>query len=209
MKLKKGPSKEKFPRIEDGNYMSRIVQLVGLGEHLKDDRSPEKGTCGKMLITVEYPTEMITINDEEKPRLQSKTENMFLTEKANLLKIIKAGIPSFNLDDIEEFDFNELLGKPCMTVIGSTATGNPKITAFTPPMKGFEVPPQISESVMFDFDEPDLEIFNGLRGWVQDTIKAAEDYPGSILEGMINGTGSSPSGSGADMGDDVPFACMI
>ena len=148
MKLKKGPSGEKFPRIEEGNYMSRIVQIIGLGVHMRDDRSPEKGTCEKLLITCEYPTEMIEINGEQVPRFQSKQENVFMNEKANLPKIIKAAIPSFDLDkmDDEGFDVNELLGKGCMTVIGSTASDKPKITAFTPSMKGFDCPPQISES---------------------------------------------------------------
>jgi len=203
MKLKKGPSGEKFPRIEDGTYLSRIVQIIGLGSHERDDRYPEKGTCDKVLITCEYPTEMITINGEDLPRFQSKQENMFLTDKANLVKIIKAAIPEFDLEAEDDFDFYTLLGKSPMTTIGSTSTGNPKIVSFTPEMKGMPCPPQISESIMFDFYEPDLDTFNGLMQWVQDLIKEADNYPGSALQELVENRAKASAGMEPD--SEVPF----
>jgi hypothetical protein len=213
MKLKKGPSGESFPRLEEGTYMSRIVQIIGLGENLRDDRFPEKGDCDKVLFTVEYPTELIDINGENKPRFQSKSENMFLTDRANLVKIIKAADPSFDVDkmgDDEEFDFNTLLSKPVMTTIGSTKSDKPKITAFTSVVKGLTVPDQISDSVLFDFYEPDLDVFNSLMDWVQKEIKSATNYEGSELQRLLGeDTGNEGGAAGADMGEDVPFSCMV
>jgi len=206
MKLKKGSSGESFPRIEDGTYLSRIVQIVGLGQHMRDDRYPDKGTCDKVLITCEYPTELIEVNGEEVPRFQSKSENMFLTEKANLVKIIKAAIPGFDIEAMgydDEFDFNQLLGKPLMTTIGSTKTGKPKITAFTSVMKGVKCPPQMTDSVLFDFYEPDLEVFNRLMEWVQKEIQSAENYSGSELELLL---GERDGDTDTDIDEsDVPF----
>jgi hypothetical protein len=187
MKLKKGGSGEKFPRLEEGTYPSRIVQVVGLGEHVKNDMFSEDEMCDKILITCEYPTELITIDGEEKPRFQSKEVNLIGGEKANLTKIILACDPKADLDD--DYEMSELIGKTCLTEIGSTSGDRAKITAWSKPMKGMKVDACMSETMFFDFYEPDVDVFNQLMGWVQDKIKEANNFEGSDLQLALGGGG--------------------
>lgn len=200
MKIKANAGKD-FGRLEEGSYVSRVVQIVGLGEHLRDDRYPEKGDCDKLLITCEYPTELIEIKGEMKPRFQSKQENMFLTDRSNLYKIILSVNPKFNIKEADEFDLNDILGQPCMTTIGTTSQGNAKITGWSPLMKGLDVPECMSELVMFDFYEPVKEEYDKLANWAKDDIKKASNYEGSEVEKLAVEEGSGE----VTKGDSDPF----
>lgn len=204
MKISKGGNSG--PRLEEGTYMARLVHVIGLGEHEQNSQYPEKGDCDKILFTVELPTETMEINGEEKVRLQSKQENMFLTEKANLVKLIKAADPKFNYEKSDGYEMEQLVGKPLMVTIGSTSGDRAKITQFAGIMKGLAVPPQVSDSIFFDFYEPDKGEWDKMMSWVQDTIKKATNFEGSAVEAMLEGKEAPSSGpSSSDMGDDIPF----
>lgn len=205
MKLKKGGNSD-FPRLEEGTYPSRVVQIVGLGSHLKNEMYSKTDECGKVLLTFEYPTELLEISGDKVPRFQSVTMNIIGGDRATLTKVIMACDPDTynNLDDDEDYELSNLLGKPCITEIGSTSGDKAKIVGFMKPMKGMKVPKLMSELVYFDFYEPDVGVYNELMEWVQKSICKALDFEGSDLERQLNG-GVAPTQVEEEEDSQVPF----
>lgn len=167
-----------YGRLEDGNHLARIVSVIDFGlQEQTDWQTKEKVDPKKVvMITYETPNETIEIKDKEgntetKPRWISKEYTLSFHEMAALRKVVNALKP-----DIESLD--ELLNIPCMITVGSTATGNAKITAVSKPMKGMEVGELFGDSFHFDFSEPNMELFNGLLAWQQKKVKEALDYNG-------------------------------
>jgi hypothetical protein len=177
MKIKVGGGK-KMERIGEGTYMARIISVITTGLHQQNSNYPEKGECEKLMLTVELPTETMDVDGKEMPRLLSKEENLFLNEKSNLYKIIQACDPQADLS--LGYDLSELISKECMVTIGTTSGGNDKITQWAGIMKGLTVPDQVHDSTIYDFYEPDAEVFEGLLPWVKELIKEASNYNEAI-----------------------------
>lgn len=231
--------RQDYGRMDDGTYPARIVSVVDIGkQHLKDwqNQKPQyhvlddEGSWAKngnefvmttepndapnikpqVFVTYEFPTERIEVKDESKPRWMSK-EYVFSThEKAGLTALIKAAAPGAT-------DLSDLVGKPVFVVIGSTSSGNAKVTGVTAPMKGVEVGALENQSVHFDMDEPDLDSYNLLPAFVQKKIKAATNFPGSNLEELLENEPEKQTPAETvqankdsfdnpeDFDDDIPF----
>jgi hypothetical protein len=164
----------KAERIAEGTYPARLVQIISLGVHETEWQGQTK-TAPKVMLTFELPTETININGEDQPRWISREFNLSLHEKSSLTPVVKALDPKGECQDL-----TDLLGKPCMVQVGSTASNNAKITNIVAPMKGMPVAPIYNEAKMvaFDFDEPDLELFATFPQFMQDKIKEAVNYNG-------------------------------
>lgn len=164
----------KADRIPEGTYPARLVQLISLGVQEGEWQGQVKQSP-KVTLTFELPTETITINGEEQPRWIGKEFNLSLHEKSGLTPVVKALDPKGECKDL-----TELLGKPCMVQVGSTATGNAKVVSVVAPMRGMPVAEIYNEAKMiaFDFDAPDLEVFATFPAFMQEKIKSAINYNG-------------------------------
>lgn len=181
------PKGRDFGRLEDGPHLARIVSVIDLGLQEQTDWKTKEKTDPKkiVMITYETPDEMITYEKDgeevTKPRWISKDYTLSLHEKSALTGLIKALKP--DLESLEEF-----LNLPCMITVGSTATGNAKITNVAKPMKGAVVGELQNDTFHFDFSHPDMELFNGLLEWQQKKIKDALDYNGFADNNPRTGT---------------------
>lgn len=176
--IKKPSKKKDFGRLEDGNHLARIVSVIDYGLQPQTDWQTKEPVDPKKVVAITYetPNETITMEDKEgnkseKPRWISKEYTLSFHEMAALRKVADALLP--NLESLDE-----LLNVPCMITVGSTSTGNAKITAVSKPMKGMDVPELFGDSFHFDFSEPNMELFNGLYEWQQNKLKEALDYNG-------------------------------
>jgi hypothetical protein len=207
-KLSKPTNSATRSRVAEGTYPARLVQIVSLGVQ-EGEWKGERKVNPKVTLTFELPTETITINGEEQPRWISKEFNLSLHEKSSLTPIVKALDPAGQCKDL-----SELLGKPCMVQVGSTETGNAKITSIVAPMKGMPVAEIYNPAKMlaFDFDNPDLEMFATFPQFMQEKIKSAINYNG-FADGVQAKPASKPALTKAkpqpafdeDEGDDLPF----
>jgi hypothetical protein len=199
----------KAERVAEGTYPARLVQLISLGVQ-ESEWQGEKKTAAKVMLTFELPTETININGEEQPKWLSKQFNLSLHEKSSLTPVVKALDPSGQCQDL-----TQLLGKPCMVQVGSTSTGNAKITSIVAPMKGMPVAEIYNPAKMiaFDFDEPDMDVFATFPQFIQEMIKSAINYNG-FADGVQAKPASKPAMAKAkppvdsfdeDDGFDVPF----
>jgi hypothetical protein len=199
--------KKKFSRLEDGTYMCRVVQLIDLGVQ-EDEYEGEKKVGHKIFINFEFPTEMITINEEEKPRWLGKEFGVSLNEKSVLTKLVAAADPDGKATS-KGRNLKGLLNLPLMVTVGSTASGNAKIAGLARLMKGMTVPELVNPVVFFDLDEGDTEGFEKLPDWIQNKIKASVDFEDTVLAKAMKGNGkvshSETVGGIEDMEDDRPY----
>lgn len=164
----------KSERVEDGVYMARVVQIISLGVQKNEYQGTVK-EVEQIVFTFELPTETMEYKGEMKPKWLSKTYTLSLLDSSALSGLLKVLDPKSECEE-----FVELIGKPCMVAVGSTATGNAKITTITAPMKGIQVPEldDLSKVIFFDFDNPDIEAFSRIAPFNQQRIKEAVNYNG-------------------------------
>jgi len=200
-------SKKKFARLEDGSYMARIVNIIDLGVQ-EDMWEGEKKIAHKIFVQFEFPTETITINDEEKPRWLGKDFGVSLHEKSTLTKLIAAADPDGSKTR-KGRNLKGLLDLPLMVTVGSTSTGNAKIAGMARLMKGMTVPPLANPVVFFDLDGDDVEAFEKLPDWMKDKIKAGIDFNDTLFAKALGGSKKEQyeavPGPIEDMESDSPY----
>lgn len=227
--------KKDYGRVEDGSYPSRIVSVIDIGrQHIKNwqNQKPQyhvlddDGKWAKngnnflfttepegdelehpdikpqVMITFELPDETITFETEdgkeERPRWMSKEYTFSNNEKAGLMKLIGAVAPGIT-------QLGDLLNKPCILSVGSTSTGNAKITGVSGPMKGMTVGELQNETILFSFDDSSAEDFNGLQTWIQNKIRQALNFDASKFETQEKSDNSASNGFDDFDDSDVPF----
>ena len=220
-------TKKDFGRMEDGTYGARIVSVIDLGiQHAKDWKTQkhqyhvldEDGKWAKngndflfttepteapdlkpqVMITFEFPTERIEINDETKPRWMGKEYTLSANEKAGLVKLIAAVKPGTT-------KLGELINAPCFVSIGSTDKGKAKITGVSAPMKGVVVDDLENPTTVFSLSDPKVEEWDKIPEFLKKKIKEAvnlKDTPAYSLV-MAPSTQSEPVSTVDD--DDIPF----
>lgn len=198
--------KQDLGRIDDGTYPARVVQIIDLGMQVQTDwqtQEPKTYDDGNTVIkpeayvNFEFPTERITINEEDKPRWCGKQYVISSHEKAALMGLMAATAPGSN-------NVADALTKPCTVTIGSTSGGNAKVTNVAPIMKGMTVPELENPAVVFDFDNPDMSVWDNIPNWIKEKIKSATNYEGSKLSKLVEQTQSesNKTQSGASNFDD-------
>lgn len=206
-KVPRGKERKDYGRIGEGTFPARIVQIIGLGRHentnwqtgavmLDDDGKPKPPT-NKVMITYELPTETIEIDGEQKPRWTSKEYNLFFSDKAALAQVLNAAAEGS--DDLED-----ALGKAVSLTIGTTSGGKDKVTAVTKLMKGVEVAELSQEAKIFNFDDPDIEVYNNLFDWQKKKMQEAVNFKKSKLESMLSNQYASEAAADAATDQDTP-----
>jgi len=188
LKIKQSSAKKSNGRVADGTYLARIVQIIDMGEQLQTDYATGEAKTwddGKpmykpeIMVTFEFPSERIEIDGESRPRWQSKNYVASLHEKSALFGLIKAADPKANP---KAYDVAKLIGKPVMVTVGSTSSGNAKISNVVGVPAGIPVPALENDPKVFDMNEPDMEVWDNMLKWVKDKIMESPSFRGSKLE---------------------------
>lgn len=196
--------KKNLGRIDEGTFPARIVQIIDLGIQ-EDEYLGERKVGHKVFINFEFPTELVTVGDEDKPRWLGKEYTVSLHEKATLTKLVASADPEGKATS-KGRNMKGLLGLPLMVSIGSTEKGKPKISNVARLMKGLTVGELVNKSIFFDMDDGDVEQFNKLPQWMQDKIKGGLDFEDTMLAKALNGNYNVAETYGAieDM-EDLPY----
>lgn len=195
--------KSNFPRIEEGTYAARLVQVVDLGlQEMEDFKTKKVKQQHRIWMVFEIPDETIEIDGEERPRWQGKEFTLSYHEKATLPRVIKALDPKGEAKTLAD-----LLGRPCMVNIGSTANDNAKITDIVRLPNKMPVGELQNPAKAFDMDEPDMEVYDSLPDWLKDKITKSLNFHETRLAEMLEGQpGDVPQGGDDDeFDDDIPF----
>lgn len=182
--------------VEEGTYPARLVQVFLLGtQKQRAFKGEEKPPVLTLRVTYELLDEFLKDENgedrEDKPRWISE-EFAFHSLKADLAKSTKR---YYALDPKEEAggDWSKLLGAPCMVTITHSKGKDDRIyenVAGVSTMRDKEAqkaPELKNPTRMFDFYNPDKEVFDSFPDWLKDRIKDAVDYEGGALEELLSG----------------------
>lgn len=163
--------------IPQGTYLGVCNMLVDLGVQYNE---AFKNSSRKVLIGWEIPSELITIDGEDKPRTISKRYTASLNESANLRQDLAAWRGrDFTPEELAAFDLRSIVGTSCMINIihresnGRTYANIQSIMALPKGMpKG-----QLNEKpLVFDLDTGTVDDVDYLPRWIGDIIKKSTTY---------------------------------
>jgi hypothetical protein len=189
--------------LEPGAYPARLVQVLLLGTHpQRPYQGQEKPPAMEIMLTYEFLDEFMKDEDgndiEDKPRWLSETMPLLnlAADKAKSTQRYYALDPN----DEHDGDWAELVGSPCIVnVINREGKGknagriyeNVSNVSAMRPKEAAKAPELVNSPKVFDFYEPDMQVFNSLPEWLQNKMKEAVDYEGGVLHAAIEEKDSS------------------
>lgn len=198
--------------IPAGNYVARCYQMIHIGTITETIMGEEK-TLNKVRIGWELPTELKVFKEEngEQPRVISKEFTLSMHEKSSLRKALASWRgKDFTEGEAKAFDITKLLGATCMlNIIHKPSKDGLKtyeeIAGITPMPKGFECPPQINKTTVWDYDNPDNALFDSLPDFIKDKIKSSLEYQKMMQPEATHMNQEAIYNPSPETIDDLPF----
>jgi len=165
--------------LEAQSYPARCIQVIDIGVqyNVMADKYQRQ-----VILVWEIPSETITIDGEEKPRIVSETYTLSLNEKAKLYSaLVSWRGKQFTDEELKGFDLNSVLDKTCLLdlCVKESKNGNKynRVKGVSKGYKGMTVPEATTPIFSFDLDADDaLEQMKSLPEWIQERIKGGETY---------------------------------
>ena len=187
-----------IPPMEPGTYMGICVGVVDIGEQTSTFGNTSK-TSERIMFVIEFPSEKIEVDGEQKPRQLSKDYTRTSDDRGALKALITGWTgKTFTQSELEEFDVFELLLQPCMVTVTLSANGNyANISSIVQFPKGFPAPQTETQPYTYDLDKWNDEQFAALPEWIQNKIKKSTQYqkfhaPETVIEVKPQGEGAPP-----------------
>lgn len=202
-----------FKRVPAGVHIGRCYSLIDLGTQLTSGQYGEKLqhkiSIGWELFGEDEQGQPLTIEIDGKamPLTINKRYTVSLHEKSSLRKDLAAWRGrDFTEEEAKGFDIQKLIGAYCMVNVttsennGKTYSNVAGLTPMPAALKNSK-PAPVHAHLIFNLDEPDMEVFKGFHERLQDTIKASPEWQAK--------TGQKPApvitNSFADIPEDIPF----
>ena len=188
-----------YEQAPTGNHLARCVRLVDLGT--QHGTYEGKATVrNQVLIGFELCNEQM---QDGRPFTIGEFYTNSLNEKAKLRAHLEAWRGrAFTEEELNGFDLQNILGKPCMVSVVTNDKGKSKVGAIASLPKGMQAPECVNTPFAFWLEEWDQTVFDGLPEGLQKIIKESDEY-----KARMSGNGSRQKAmSGiASMEDDIPF----
>lgn len=184
---------------EEAMYMGRLARVIELGE-----QTDKYGTKPRVVFGFTVPELTINIDGVEKQRLfWSYPQNATQNPETTAAKWMRAINP-------EAQSYQDCLGMPCGIEFKHKAKEGvtyANIANISRPMRGVEVPEPDCDTYVFDFTYPNKEVWDKLSERRQETIKNADNYEGSPVQKMLDGTSTDqqPTDTNAYESEDSPI----
>lgn len=202
-KVRSSGGKSKFQQqdpVAVGTYPARLVSIIDLGVQ---PRRPWKGEAKDPIAMIRCTYELATEfmkdengkDDETKPRWISE-DFPFYSLNADRAKSTQRYL-ALDPQQSAGGDWVQLLGAPVALTVVHNANKNDStivyanIGATSPIMKGMAVAELVNDTQMFDFDEPDMDVFSKLPDFLKDKILGATNFIGSGLARALDGGASA------------------
>lgn len=183
-----------------GTHVARCIKLIDLGTQ-HGEYMGEPTRRNQVLMTWELPQEVIEIDGKIVPQTTSKFYTNSLGEKANLRRDLEGWRGrAFTDVELDRFDLEAVLGKPCLLTVVGGENGKTKVAAVSGLPKGMECPPQVNELFTFWLDSFDEEKFEKISDGIKKIIQKSEEWP-SIMSGGARVQNPPPE----DNLEDAPF----
>jgi len=172
VKVSEGSSSGDFKLPEPATYLARCVQLIDIGtqysEHYR--KSAHKITFGFELLG--------ETRDDGEPMLVFHRFTASLHKNAALRASLESWrAKPFTPEELGSFDLVKVLGAPCYINIVHSDDGkwaNVKSIMALP--KGTTAPPALSETLLFDIDNPDMTVYEKFGDKMKAIIEASEEW---------------------------------
>ena len=165
-----------IPTAPSGTHVARCVRIIDLG--LQEGKF---GVKHQVLVMWELPNACIAEGDYAgEPYMLSIRYTLSLHEKANLRRDLDAwrGKPLSDAEVDAGFDLHVMVGEPCMlsVVHQPRKSGEGVVAAIKGVMalpSGMVCPEAFNPLLVFDQDNPDVDVLDQLPGWVKEAIQKA------------------------------------
>ncbi len=165
-----------------GGHMARLVGLVDLDHQPSFEwQGEEIESQYKVTFTYELANSM---TKDGKPHWVSEDFKVSDHERSKMYARVRALDPQGTISK-HGTALTELIGTPCMVSISINAKGYPKIDGVSGAPAGIPVPELKNDPIIFDFDEPDMEVFTRLPEFVQNKLKTSLNFEGSALHAKL------------------------
>lgn len=186
-----------FELIEEGLHPARLARIIELG-----DQEDKYGVKTKVAFGFTLPGVKVEVGGEMKQRMVwTFPLNMTSNPDSTVMKYIKA------LNGAAT-EWSEVINRPCMIEIThKTKDGvtSANLTNVVKPMAGLAVEEPDCDVYIFDFENPNKDVWEKLSEARQNQIKGAKNYTGSAVEAMVEGKTQAVAAESEDWDDDIPF----
>lgn len=171
---------------EAGTYMARVVGLLDLNlqpgfEYQGEEIEPQY----KVTFTYELPSSR---TKDDKPHWVSEDFKVSDHERSKMFARVTTLDPNGDVTSKGQ-NLAALINVPCMVEVEVNAKGYAKVKNVTGAPAGIPVAELENTPQVFDWDTPDMEVFNRLPEFIQNKLKASLNFEGSPLhrELMMSG----------------------
>ncbi len=191
--------------LDEGTYPVRLVQVISLGlQKQRPFMGEEKLPAYELWLTYECLDEFMKDEDGDddttKPRWLSERIPFYSldSDRAKSTKRYLALDPQIEFDG----DWTKLVGAPAMmTIVAKPSKKDEKVIynniTNLAPMRDKDAaraPGLVNDPVVFDLEEPDLDVFDKLPEFLQTIIRENLEYAGSTLEAALKARSKSKGG---------------
>jgi hypothetical protein len=172
---------QNYTPAPQGVHLAICVQLIDLGTQPPHPNSPYGKSSHRVLIGWELCNEK---NEDGNPMLVWKEYTVSLFDQSHMYKdLVSWRGRAFSAEELEAFDLKNILGKPCQLQIihekgkglnsNKTYSRVERIMACT---KSQEIPKQVNETILYDIDNHDPEVFSTFSERNQERIKQSAEW---------------------------------
>ena len=171
-----------FTPAPAGNHIATCISVIDLGTQHNDaftyqDKHVPASDRPQIMLIWELPTEMVEFEGKQAPATISKFYNASFNEKATLRLHLEAWrTREFSEEELCGFNIANLLNKPCMLNVIHNDAGKAKIAGVAAMPKGVPVPDPHHPLIMFDLDEYDDAVFNGISEGIKKIIMKSPEW---------------------------------
>lgn len=184
----------KRQNMEPGTYPARLVSVVDLGlQPQRAYQGQEKPDAYEFMLTYEFVDEFMKDENgddiEDKPRWLTEFMPLYSLSSERAKSTVRYN--AFDPNHVHEGNWPDLLGTPVLVTVVNNPGKNDVVydnIAAVASMRDKDAqkcPDLINLPMVFDLDEPDLEVFNALPTFAQKKIKDNLEFPGSKLADML------------------------
>ena len=217
--VKEQSQRPKQPPIPAGMHVATCYYVVDVGTHHFTYKGEAKSNR-KVYLGFEVHGERIEIEidgvKKDLPRAISQDYTISLDKKSNLRKVLDSwrGKP-FTKEELDGFDLQNILGKPCMLNLAHSACGQyANIIGVVPMMKGMTTPapenPQLLVSVGDLKEGVPPEWPENMPKWLIEKVQESDEYKALTMQkqeapafDVSNVTEADMTGEELD--EEVPF----
>ena len=215
LKAKRKPANN-IPPLDGGTYMSVCVGVIDLGEQYRQfDKQKQGKYAEECMFIFEIPSERVQVDGEDKPRwLSSKRYTVSLHERSALYQMLTSwrgkALSDAELDQAGDgFDLMQMAGQGAMLSVSvaekDDGSRHNKIEAVTGFPKGIPVPETESEILVFDADDPDMEVFGKLPEWIQDVIRKSTQFADNAPDEKVDIPPDQETKAEESAGEECPI----